>query len=301
MSKFTLHERAFHPDGKFGMGGLWFEGDDRGFSFITDRNRVTSRVGGIWEIDTASSQITEIDVYSDPSRAPWGSTSNYSTPETKPTGRILNSAVSPKIDDGLQAVNLRVHTRGKNQAFTNWAPINNLVVPDLDVTVHLMLQIDRHKKTMRITSTLLGDGFPNSEVFIIDSADTPIMLNTHHRIGHAAGQLIGNHGHLLAASEIEIGIDDSDNFINPITAKRCVDFMPFSRDLLAIAGTSFTIPTWNALHLARDPSEKGLLGMDTDDNLPIPGWDHEYPRDGNWGLDDFFSEPTEKDLPNWDH
>lgn len=33
MTHFTLYERAFHPDKKFGSGGFWFEGDDRDFLF----------------------------------------------------------------------------------------------------------------------------------------------------------------------------------------------------------------------------------------------------------------------------
>lgn len=301
MTRYTLHCRTFHPDEGFGLGGMGFKGDNRGFSFLTDRGRVTSRTGGIWTIDAQGATITQDEIYSDPSTAPWGTTSDYSTPAHAPTGTLLRSTVSPYMEDGLQTANLRAHFRGKNQAFTGSTTVNNIIVPDLDITIHVMLQIDRHREKMTITSNLLGDGFPNSECFIIDSAQTPIMLNTHHRIGHAAGQLVGNHGHLLAGTEIEIGIDGSGNFVNPVHATRSVDFMPFDRDLIAIAGTDFTIPTWNNLHLARTPTERGLLGIDTDDNLPIPGLDHEYPRDGRWGIDDLFSEPTADQLPEWDH
>ncbi len=195
------------------MGGFGFAGDNRGFSFMP-RGSVTSRVGGRWKIDTRKAEVSQIEVYSDASHAPWGTQAAYNTPETRPTGRILRNTISPFTEDSLQAVSLRVHTRGKNQAFTSSPMINNIVVPDLDVIVDITMQFDRHKGTVRITSNLLGDGFPNSEVFMVDSLGSELMLNTHHRIGHASGQLIGNHGHILASSEIIVGIDDSDNFVD---------------------------------------------------------------------------------------
>ncbi len=78
--------------------------------------------------------------------------------------------------------------------------------------------------------------------------------------------------------------------------------MPFDRDFITIARTTeFSLAEWNALHISRTPTETWLFGLDTDDQLPIPYFDHEYPRDGQWGFDDIFDEPKKDDLPNWDH
>ena len=301
MTHFTLYERAFHPDKKFGSGGFWFEGDDRGFSFLDDK-RATSRVYSSTKIFVEERVVDGPEVKSHPSKAPWGTAEDYSDPNTQPKGELLTGSVSPLIPDGLQTVNVKIHTWGKNHAFTSFKDFNKLVVPDLDVTVHLMMRIDRHRQEIGITCNLTGDGFPNLEVFLRDSSNTPLMLCTHHRIGHAAGQLIGNHNHLLSSCEITVATDGNMNFTGPIHVTRAVDFMPFDYDLRKIAGRSeMSLPEWNNLHVARDPSVKGFLGLDTDDDLPIPGWDHEYPRDGWLGIDDIFSEPKVKDLPDWNH
>ena len=53
MSTFTLHERAFHPDKDFGIGGFFFKGDNRGGSNVYNRKEARSRVGVFWKIDTA--------------------------------------------------------------------------------------------------------------------------------------------------------------------------------------------------------------------------------------------------------
>lgn len=310
---YKFHMRAFHPDEGFGMGGFGFEGDNRGFSFLP-RGRVTSRIGATSNIDTSGQRIENPVAYSDPSTSPWGIHEDYSAPSKAPEAWLIKRSISPHVEDGMQNVDFLIHNRGQNHAFRVTEdgrgahipiPFTDKrldFVPYLDIRVHFSMRVDLHRKLIHIESTLTGDGFPNSEVFIRDHADTPIMLNTHHRIGHAAGQLIGNHNHLLASSEFTIECDGSGNFTGPIEAIRSVDFMPFDRDLVAIAGTTnFSIPSWNNLHLARQATEKGFLGLDTDDDLPIPYWDHEYPRDGDWGIDDLFDEPKAEDLPDWNH
>lgn len=47
MTTYIIYARAFHPDEKFGPGGLFFEGDNRGFSYSTD---TTSRIRAKWKI-----------------------------------------------------------------------------------------------------------------------------------------------------------------------------------------------------------------------------------------------------------
>lgn len=300
--RYTFTERAFHPDESFGLGGFGFEGDNRGFSFMQGD---TSRVRGRVTIDTRARTISSPpQVDSSPSTSPLGIYEDYSSEDRKPQGEYLSRSISPFIEGGTQNVAFVVHTWGKNHAFRltqdGFSP--SWVIPDLDVTVHFTMRIDLAARKIRIESTLTGDGFPNTEVFISDSLGTTLMLNTHHRIGHAAGQLIGNRNHLLASTEIVVDCTAAGGFTGQVQAVRCVDFMPFDRDLIGIAGTTdFAIPNWNALHLSRNPTEKGFLGLDTDDDLPIPGRNMEYPRDGNWGIDDFFDPPDTDDVEDWDH
>lgn len=336
MSRFKIYGRAFHPDKNFGLGGLGFKGDDRGFSFMV--NDVSSRVWSRFTVDTQNPTKyavspppkEDFQVFSDLSIAPiylGGRSEKYTSTDTLPSGEA-RSAGGPHVPDGLQNITVDIKTTGINHAFPTeyladlrrllqiddlyealgggdipMNPETRMLVPSLDIQLGVTLLIDRHKKKIRITSNLMGDGFPNAEVFIVDGAETPVMLNTHHRIGSAASQLIGNHGHLLAATIITIGIDDHDNFVGPIEAQRCVDFMPWDTDILTIAMTTeFALYEWNGIHVARAATETGIFGFDTDDALPF-GQDHRWPRDrrDSGKISKLFKEPTLSDLPHWDH
>ena len=78
--------------------------------------------------------------------------------------------------------------------------------------------------------------------------------------------------------------------------------MPWDTDLLNLRRTTeFAIYEWNGMHVAREASEKGISGLDTDDALPIPGV-HLWPRDRrDAGIRNFFEEPNVSDLPHWNH
>lgn len=308
MSIFMIYERAFHPDTNFGSGGFWFKGDNRGFSFQTG---VTSRVWSRVKIDTENATAvyaphsSDFFLKSDLSKAPLflgGRTETYESKATRPSG-TARSTGGEHVKDSIQNISVSIHTWGVNHAFPTEYISNTLtkiVVPDLDLQVKMSLLIDRHKKEMTITSNLLGDGFPNSEIFIIDSANTPLMINTHHRFGSAASQLIGKHGHLLGSTVLTIGIDESDNFIGPITVQRCVDFMPWDRNILAITQKKeFSLYEWNGIHVSRNPSE-GIFGIDTDSSSPLPpGLDHQWPHSSKNPKWDIWSEPTIDELPQW--
>ena len=64
MSKIKLHTRSFHPDRNFGLGGLGFKGDSRGFS---DALGVTSRIKHSLTIDLTAARIGQVSCRSDPS------------------------------------------------------------------------------------------------------------------------------------------------------------------------------------------------------------------------------------------
>lgn len=64
MSQLLLVTRSFHPDRNFGMGGLGFHGDSRGFSSSLS---VTSRITHEVTIDLKAAKLTRERCFSDPS------------------------------------------------------------------------------------------------------------------------------------------------------------------------------------------------------------------------------------------
>lgn len=64
--------------------------------------------------------------------------------------------------------------------------------------------------------------------------------------------------------------------------------------MMVMAGTTtFIINAWNRLHTCRKATESNFIGLGTDNRLPA----HMYPRDGNWAVDNLFSEPGVDDPP----
>lgn len=310
MSEYTIHARAFHPDGRFGMGGMYFKGDSRGFDTSL---AVTSRIRAEWTLDFMTGTNTNPRPISDPSTAPWGVQENYEDERTQPEGNGVLGA-SPFNPEGMQTGNFQWNFRGINHAFTRWPSVNNIIVPWLDLSGTVVFSIDRDPEvqTVKFTSTLRGDGFPNSEVLVVDSNDTALMLNTHHRMGYAAGQLAYDAQHMLGGTVVTVGVNADGNFVGPVRATRCVDFMPEARDLLIdVDGwisdtyrTAYSLTEWNELHTKREATESNFLGFDTDDRLPIPRLDPfggERPSGQNWNdWGDPFTSPGPEDLPDWD-
>ncbi|WP_246175546.1 hypothetical protein [Pseudoalteromonas rhizosphaerae] len=77
LANYEINIRSFHPEKDFGWSGLWFEGDNRGFSLKPSGVApITSR---IWHKLTLSTKKTIITTRtkSDPSKAPWGDTKKH--------------------------------------------------------------------------------------------------------------------------------------------------------------------------------------------------------------------------------
>ena len=315
MSTYTIHARAFHPDAGFGAGGLFFSGDNRGFSANVSP-QTTSRIRAFWEIDVINDEIGDRDVRSDKSSNPITGIEELYIEKSKQPNESATLSMSKFFPTGMQTGSLRWRFGGINHGFTTSEWFNNLVVPSLDCSGTIVFSFFREEENprLRIDSFLLGDGFPNSEVFIEDSAGTRIFLHTHHRFGYAAKQLIGEGRFLLGGTLLEVGIDGSGNFLPSIVATRCVDFMPGDRDLLIehdgffydTYDTQYDIEEWNEVHSSRVPTEEDWLGFDTDDALPLPMIPLVNPRTIPKGqdinnLDDLVTSPGPEDLEDWDH
>ena len=143
MSEIIWHTRSFHPDANFGVGGLGFEGDSRGFSFSLG---VTSRIYYYLPVNLQTGQIGEAVCDSDPSAnaiahhvinapgeaAEWlvkqrygvdieipdapPMENDYSQPRKKPRHEEFHS-ITAYTEDGDQTANITIKYAGKNFAF----------------------------------------------------------------------------------------------------------------------------------------------------------------------------------------
>ena len=95
MGKLFLYTRSFHPDTNFGMGGLFFEGDGRGFSLNPG---VTARVWHILEIDLEAGKLGPARCDSDPSSNAVPEVINAGTGLVDDAAEVVaNSVLDPQV------------------------------------------------------------------------------------------------------------------------------------------------------------------------------------------------------------
>ncbi|WP_429930606.1 hypothetical protein [Agrobacterium vitis] len=332
MSYFILYTRSFHPDRNFGLGGLGFHGDARGFS---SSKKATSRISHQVRIDLKSAQFMDAIARSDrssnavipkvlegrPERAASMMTrdemadrgvhipetrleqmgdklpemaNDYSQPRKKPRSNV-SGQITPYREDGDQSVNGRLSYAGKNFAFYgadtdfgHWALGGDIsdggsdtnggsvkvwerwggAVPDLDVTHEFSLRINRTAKTIHISSAISGDGFPNCESFLIDSADNVLLLGTHIRIGTAATQLPGGRALPMTRTLLSVDWMPGDLFGENVKVEIANDYTGNgSPQEIARSGT-MTRSQWNAAHTERDASGDWIRSLE--DHIPLP-------------------------------
>jgi hypothetical protein len=224
MSKLILHTRSFHPLENFGAGGLGYKGDNRNFSTSTGEG-VTSRIKNAIEINLRAAKVKNLFTHSDLSNHPiFGMDQDYSDPELQPKS-TLKYQIDPYRKDGDQHVQIFMSYSGKNFAMPlvdkevqipeiplpgggkigggkiRGKDVWKGVVPALDLTSTVDLHVSRVAvKSLTFTCRMVGDGFPNSESFLLDDARTPLFLVTHRRIGSATGQLHGNRRIAIAST-----------------------------------------------------------------------------------------------------
>ncbi|MVA72652.1 hypothetical protein GOZ81_16380 [Agrobacterium vitis] len=121
MSILTIYTRSFHPREDFRTGGLFFHGDNRGFS---DDTKATARIHHLIEVDVKNATFGPAVCRSDPSSNPrlikatgLNFHNNYERPETQPRHSETPKNITPYRPDGNQSVNIRIVYAGKNFAF----------------------------------------------------------------------------------------------------------------------------------------------------------------------------------------
>jgi len=319
MSLLILHTRAFHPDKEFGFTGLYYSGDNRGF---TADLGVKSRMYHSLEIDLKTTEVTLGPVDSDTSsnyataKVGIDISNDYSQDRKKP--RHNNTAsITPYREDGDQSVMATVNLAGKNFAFPaadsdvmhkvyggevsdggsdtdsgsvipfgvqnpvrneegDWtlrSPIAKTdkfsgFVPDVDLRNELTLRIDRDTMKAFVTCNMTGDGFPNSESFLIDGASNVLFLASHIRIGTAVGQIPGGR-HLAIAQTVLTDLDGNadDSFGAKLVVQQALDYTG-SGAPHEIARGPMSRSAWNTAHTGRDAG--GPLSRQIRDNVFLP-------------------------------
>jgi hypothetical protein len=295
MSRLTLHTRSFHPMPNFGLGGFFYEGDNRDFSLETN---VTSRIKNENYIDLTAATIEKGPTSSDPSRnAVFGWDQNYKNPTLQPTGTI-SGKVDPYRMDGDQHAQLFLTYRGQNFAMpgmdkpdqtvevrlptspgmpsypiqTTPRDVFETVVPDLDVSMSLDLMVNRTEKTMSFAARMVGDGFPNAESFLLDASQNPIFCVVHRRIGSASGQLYGNRRIAMAAGSALVDFP-GDVFGSDLTAYWARDYATHSGSPIDLVDEFGSKPSsrsdWNRMHLAHDAKGDRIRRWYSDNELHL--------------------------------
>ncbi len=332
MSKFVLVTRSFHPDRNFGMGGLGFHGDARGFSSSMG---VTSRITHEVTIDLQAARFTRARCFSDPSsnefiprvlelrgqraadvmvsdemrdrgidipQNEWSRrgdilpkmANDYSQPRKQPRHNVSGN-ITPYREDGDQSVNGRLSYAGKNFAFYgadtdtgHWLLGGGIsdggsdtrggnlkvwerwggMVPDLDVTHEFSFRINRSSKKLQISSAMSGDGFPNSESFLIDVAKNVIFLGTHIRIGTAITQLPSGRALPMTRTLLTVDWLPGDLFGPNVNVDLANDYTGDGSPQHVVAAGEMALSDWNAAHTGRDASGDWLRGIE--DHVPMP-------------------------------
>lgn len=295
MSRLTLHTRSFHPMPNFGLGGFFYEGDNRNFSHDVG---VTSRIKNENYIDLAAARIEKGPTTSDPSRnALGGWDQNYSDPRLQPTGTV-NGQIDPYREDGDQHAQLFLTYRGQNFAMpgmdkpdqtiefrvgtapgipshpirTTPRDVFETIVPDLDVAMSLDLMVNRSEETISFAARMVGDGFPNAESFLLDSSNSPLFCVVHRRIGSASGQLHGNRRIAMAAGSALVAFP-ADKFGSPLTPYWARDYATHSGgpiDLIAQYGSRPADRNgWNDMHLKHDAKGDRIRRWYSDNELHL--------------------------------
>ncbi len=219
---------------------------------------------------------------------------DYSQERKKPRVN-LSGSISPYRPDGDQAVSGRLTYAGKNFAFYfsdtdagHWFFGGNVsngesdteggswkvwerwggVVPDLDVSHEFGIRINRTKQSAHITSAIAGDGFPNCESFLLDTANSTLFLASHIRMGTAATQLPGGRALPMMRTSMIADWQSGDFFGGSVDIHLANDYTGDGSPHQVVASGTMSRSSWNSAHLKRDASGDWLRQVE--DNVPLP-------------------------------
>jgi hypothetical protein len=259
LKSFTIHVRSFHPESTFGLSGLFYHGDNRGYSNVPrpigQRGKgapPTSRVEHWIEFDTNKPAIKDKGVSSDPSQWIIGAEHRYDAE----SGRRLPTLEASLRDDTnpndrcRRQLTIQSHHLGYNEA-VKWELLRK-GVPGLDVFGEFMIELDCKSKTLTVTTRITGDAFPNVEAFIVDANGTSVFLGVHEREGTPPAALYGENKRFMFSSSLTIDLKGDGNFSDMLTVhtyKTVYD--PGTRGFV---NSRESVSNWNRKFLSMSPT-----------------------------------------------
>lgn len=214
LANYEINIRSFHPEKDFGWSGLWFEGDNRGFSLKPSGiSPITSRIWHKLTLSTKKMTITT-RTKSDPSKAPWGDTKktydDYLAP--KDSAHITHK----KLFNGNQQFKITGQYGGVNHAMPGSSEMQEKLglsyVPTLNVKYKIIIDIDTVNAHMDIVTYITGDAFPNCEAFIVGPGGQAISLGIHVRKGAPPVSLSLNADFPMIASALRLPLNNNGSF-----------------------------------------------------------------------------------------
>lgn len=211
LEEFLVHTRSFAPFEDFGPLHNWL-GDNRGFSTSTDPS-TTSRLSMITSYDLETKDYTT--EYS-------GSISIMKT-GIGPMGLPIIARSEPDQKQATSGTGNRISTylSGNDDAMVaglDGTFLEDFQSPDIDLQQDINFFISNDKKKLQISGSLFGDGFPNAESFVEDSAGNKIFLVTFQTSwGPQTGPTIalwGGATEAMGTFNMTINLDENGNFMN---------------------------------------------------------------------------------------
>lgn len=254
---YQFYIRSFHPKKDFGWSGLYFEGDDRGFS-NTPRSQgaVTSRIWHKFNLGMASGDVIPSETGSDLSRAPWSDKPRSYDGVLKPKG-VVQPIVKRETGENIKRLSVKGSYGGVNHAMpgspTMQKKLGFSYVPTLDVSYEIKVDFDLANMHMDIVTYIKGDGFPNCEAFVVDESGQSVFLGIHVRKGAAPVTLALNLDYPMIMSAIRLPLLASGNFAGKIGDE--LDRIRNNKTHLVYK----SIKAWNSVFLAADPDARHCM------------------------------------------
>ena len=262
LAEYEFNIRSFHPKESFGWSGLYFDGDDRGFSLKPNSRRgVTSRIWHRFWVNTKSETDPVERTGSDKSNHPWADKPyEYKKEAARPKGRVTGKFYTPSQKSQGKSIRLDGGYKGQNHLM----PLSDdmkehlgfTYVPTLNVNYKIQAYIDRENRHLDLVTYIKGDGFPNCEAFVVGPGGTSVFLGVHVRKGTAALSLRGNPNHPMIASAIRLPLKQDGSFSGKIADLLSSNLSKKGRDSFQ------SISEWNAEFTSASPNSGRYTGYE---------------------------------------
>lgn len=129
-------------------------------------------------------------------------------------------------------------------------------VPEINVQYEIFVTVDQNAKHVDVGILVKGDGFPNTEAFIVDPNGKAVFLGTHVREGAAPITLAANFTHKLFSNVIRLPIDLNGGFIGTLEDEGGRFLKKSTKRIV------YSIEEWNRKFLSSNPNESHCMGLE---------------------------------------